>query len=159
MLGVGFGGGDVMWMEVVVWVGFSRWGEGLVCLDFFILVLDAFLEDGTVERTGVGECSVGIVGEVVEGTNRRVVWGEWGGIEGFVIVREALGNVSEDFVGEGRGHVKTVDTSFSRFEHGVDCEVGCGGGGEDGGPDAATDGDDRGGLVGGIGGVGRSDWD
>ena len=43
------------------------------------------------------------------------------------MVREYVGSVCEGFVNEGRGHVETVDACFSKFEHGVEREVGCGG--------------------------------
>ena len=58
-----------------------------------------------MEGTGEGEGSVGVVGEVVERANRRILWGDGGGSEGFVMVREYGGSVGEGFVDERRGHV------------------------------------------------------
>ena len=51
-----------------------------------------------------------------------------------------MGSVCEGFVNEGRGHVETVDACFSKFEHGVEREVGCVGGGVDSSPGRAAEG-------------------
>ena len=74
-------------------------------MDFFVSILDACLEYGTVEGTGEREGSVGGEDEVVERANRRILWGDGGGSEGFVMVREYVGSVCEGFVDERSGHV------------------------------------------------------